>query len=72
MIEYEKNHLSRISISQSKEDIQIEDDSSKNHKDKIIYIRANVPLNEQEKSEIDNINNDLKEENDNLEDEYEL
>lgn len=63
LIKYEKNHLLKISN---------EDNSFKNLNNKIIYRSTNIPLNEQEEIEIDNINNDSKEENDNLEDDYEL
>lgn len=60
LIEYEKNHLSGISIFQSKENINIEDYNSQNFKDENKYINTNIKLDKQEKLEIDNINNDSK------------
>ena len=44
LIEYEKNHLSGISIFQSKENIKIEDYNSKNFKDENKYINTNIKL----------------------------
>lgn len=72
LVEYERNLSQKTLNTQNMENIKIEDYNSKNFKDENKYINTNIKLDKQEKSEIDNINNDLKEEDDNLEDDYEL
>lgn len=66
LIDYERNLSQQIVSTQDKADSEIEYNNSKNIKDK------NIILNKQKEIKIDNINNNLEEENNNLEDDYEL
>lgn len=72
LVEYEINLSQKTLNTQNMENIKIKDYNSKNYKDENKYINTNIKLDKQEKSEIHNINNDSKEEDDNLEDDYEL